>query len=363
MKQVNIGLIGLGGMARWHIHQFEEVEALRIAAICDVSPQALEETGEKLGIAPEKRYSDFAQLIADAEIDGIVSVTPNNTHAEILKACILAGKPLYAEKPLTRTYEEAVEVVSLYRQSPIPCMINFSYRNAPGFQRAKRMMEEGKLGAVRHISVQYMQEWGAVPFETPYVWRFDESVTGTGTLGDLGSHMIDLAQYVTGSSIEGLQAMLRTLIPQRPHLETKEPVEVKVDDFACFNASFDNGAVGVFQTSRNAIGCGNQHEITVYGDLGTVYVSTLNDHELTWTSMKEDVKGTLTEVIDVPSEEGLHPWRAFASLIRGEEIQGYASLEDGFLNQLVLEAVVRSHESRAWIDIASLLPRPVAVSE
>jgi len=363
MTKVRIGLIGLGGMARWHIHQFGEVEDIEIAAVCDVSPQAVEETGDRLNIPKERRYARFQDLIADPAIDGVVSVTPNNTHADILKACIAAGKPLYAEKPLTRTYEEAVEVLSLYRQSPMPCMINFSYRNAPGFQRARKMIASGQLGRIRHLSVQYLQEWGAAPFGTPFVWRFDEGVTGTGALGDLGSHMIDLAQYVTGSNIEGVQAMLRTLIPQRPHPETREPVEVKVDDFACFAAAFGNGAVGVFQTSRNALGCGNQHEITVYGDLGTVHVSTLSDHQVKWTSVQEGVKGTFTEIIDVPPEEGLHPWRAFAALIRGEESEGCATLEDGFYNQLILEAVVRSHEAGAWLDVASLLPRPAAVSE
>ncbi|ANE46623.1 hypothetical protein SY83_10460 [Paenibacillus swuensis] len=354
MDEVRIGIIGLGGMARWHMQQFAATEGVRIAAICDVNPQALEETGDKLNLPADKRYTDYAALIQDPDIDGIVSVTPNNTHAVILKACIEAGKPLYAEKPLTRTFEEAVEVLELYRQKPIPCIINFSYRNVPAFQRIKRMIEEGQIGAVHHMFVQYLQEWGSSPFNTPFVWRFDAEVTGTGTLGDLGSHMIDLSQYLGGSSIQGLQAMLSTIIPQRPDPATQEPVDVKVDDLACWNGRFEDGSIGVFQTSRNAIGSGNQHEITIYGDLGTLHASTLNEHQVKWTSKKEGVEGSFTETLEIPSDEGLHPWSAFARIIRGEEVEGFASLEEGYRNQLVLEAVVRSDRDRAWVEVDDL---------
>lgn len=356
MKEVRIGMIGLGGMARYHLNQFKEVPGVRIAALCDVSAEALAEVGGNFGVPESRRYQSFEALIRDPEVDGIVSVTPNQTHAVILKACIEAGKPLFAEKPLTRTYEEAVEVLELYRRNPIPCMINFSYRYGAGFQLAKSLIQEGRLGRINHLFVQYLQSWGGVPYNTPYVWRFDDAVAGTGTLGDLGSHMIDLAEYVTGSDISELQSILTTIVPERPDPQTGKTMAVRVDDFACFQATFTDGSVGVFQTSRNAIGTGNQHEITIYGDLGTLHASTLNDRELKWTYAKEGEPNFVTETIEVPADKALHPWRSFADLVRGEQQQnpGFATLEDGYRNQRVLEAVVRSHQTRSAVSVHTI---------
>ncbi|GGD95340.1 Gfo/Idh/MocA family protein [Paenibacillus nasutitermitis] len=359
MNEIRIGMIGLGGMARWHIEQFGKVPGVRITALCDVSAEAVQELGDKLGISPEHRYDSYEALIADGEVDGVVSVTPNNTHAAILKGCIAAGKPLFAEKPLTRTFEEAEEVLELYRHNPIPLMINFSYRNGAAFQHARKFIQAGRLGKINHLFVQYLQEWGAPPSNTPYVWRFDEKVTGTGTLGDLGSHMIDLSQYLLGDRISELQAMLKTIVPERSDPLTGQPYDVLVDDFACFNARFNEGAIGVFQTSRNAIGSGNQHEVTLYGDQGTLHISTLNDQQLIWTHPKENgVKETITELIAVPPEEGLNPWQSFRELIRGNTVSEFASLEEGFNNQAVLEAVVRASQSGGIVSVASLSAKP-----
>ncbi|MCD9023219.1 Gfo/Idh/MocA family protein [Cohnella silvisoli] len=355
-REVGIGVIGLGGMARYHIEQLGEVAGARITALCDVSPQALAEVGAKLGVPEEKRYASIDALIGDEEVEGIVSVTPNDSHAAILKACIKAGKPLFAEKPLTRTLEEASEVLELYRRNPIPLLINFSYRNGPAFQYAREFIGEGRLGRINHLFVQYMQDWGSTVKNTPFLWRFDEAVTGTGTLGDLGSHMMDIAEYLTGSRMTELQAMLQTIVQERQDPKTGKPIPVKVDDFACFNARFEDGAVGVFQTSRNALGCGNQHEVTLYGEAGTLHVSTLNDGQVVWTYPKEDGSGTETETIEVPRQKGLNPWREFAERIRGEQAANpeFATLEDGYRNQLLLEAVVQAHQSRSIIAVESV---------
>jgi predicted dehydrogenase len=356
IKQVSIGVIGLGGMARWHMERLGEVADLRITALCDVSPQALSEVGDKLGVREGKRYNSFEALINDSEVDGVISVTPNDSHAAILKMCIEAGKPLFAEKPLTRTYEEALEVLELYRRKPISCLINFSYRNGPAFQYAKEFIRQGRLGHINHLFVQYMQDWGSTVKKTPFLWRFDETVTGTGTLGDLGSHMMDLAEYLTGHRMTELQAMLQTIVPERENPLTGEMTSVLVDDFACFNARFDSGAVGVFQTSRNALGCGNQHEITLYGESGTLHVSTLNDRQLIWTYPKEDGSGTDTVTIEAPDNLGLNPWQEFVNRVRGEQAENksYASLEDVYRNQLLIEAVVQAHLSRSIVNIESL---------
>lgn len=352
-RQVSIGVIGLGGMARHHIEQLGKVEGVKIVALCDVSEEALAEVGGKLNVPEERRYRDAEALIADAGVEGVVSVTPNDSHAAILLACIAASKPLFAEKPLTRTLDEAREVLEAYRRRPIPLLINFSYRNGPAFQYARKFVAEGKLGRINHLFVQYLQDWGSTVKNTPFLWRFDEEVTGTGTLGDLGSHMIDIAEYLTGGRMAELQAMLTTIVPERPHPRTGEPVPVKVDDFACFNARFADGAVGVFQTSRNALGSGNQHEVSLYGEKGTLRVSTLNDRQLVWTYPTEDGRETENRTMDVPESDGLNPWAEFVERIRGERPANpdFAGLEDGYRNQLLLEAVVRANAARAAVAV------------
>ncbi len=352
-RQVNIGVIGLGGMARFHIEQLEKVEGVRIVALCDVSEEALAEVGARLNVSEERRYREAGALIADAGVEGVVAVTPNDSHAAILLGCIAAGKPLFAEKPLTRTLDEAREVLEAYRSSPIPLLINFSYRNGPAFQAARKFVAEGKLGRINHLFVQYLQDWGSTVKNTPFLWRFDEAVTGTGTLGDLGSHMIDVAEYLTGGRMAELQAMLTTIVPERADLRSGEPVPVRVDDFACFNARFADGAVGVFQTSRNALGSGNQHEVALYGEKGTLRVSTLNDRELVWTYPTEDGRETVTETINVAGNEGLNPWAEFAARIRGDRPANplFAGLEDGYRNQLLLETVVRANSARAAVAV------------
>ncbi|MFC4596823.1 Gfo/Idh/MocA family protein [Cohnella hongkongensis] len=352
-REVGIGVIGLGGMARHHIERLGEVEGAKIVALCDVSPEALAEVGDRLGVPEMRRYRSGEALISDPEVEGIVAVTPNDSHAAILLACIGAGKPLFAEKPLTRTLDEAREVAEAYRRSPMPLLINFSYRNGPAFQYARRFVAEGRLGRLNHLFVQYLQDWGATVKDAPFLWRFDEAVAGTGALGDLGSHMMDLAEYLTGSRMVELQAMLSTIVPQRRDPKTGAPAAVRVDDFACLNARFASGAIGVFQTSRNALGSGNQHEIALYGEKGTLRVSTLNDRELVWIYPAEDGQGTVTETIAVPESEGLNPWAAFVDGIRsGRPLRpDFAGLEDGYRNQRLLEAVVQAHLSRAAVPV------------
>src|SRR5690606_26991135 len=145
----NIGLIGLGGMANAHIHGFRNVPGITIFAICDVSEEALERVGSHLGIRPDKRYSDYRQMIQDEEVNAVISITPNGVHAEIMKSCIEAGKPFLSEKPFTMTYEEAEELRKVYDKQSVPAMIGFSYRYTPAFRFARQLIKQNKLGTIR----------------------------------------------------------------------------------------------------------------------------------------------------------------------------------------------------------------------
>ncbi|MGZ9585463.1 Gfo/Idh/MocA family protein [Paenibacillus marinisediminis] len=347
MNKYRIGLIGLGGMAQEHIRRMNAEGRFEIVAVSDVNDDALAIIGDQLGITAGKRYVSFLRLIEDPDVDVVVSVTPNNVHADIIRACLLARKPFLAEKPFTRIFEEAVPLLELYEQQPVPAMIGFTYRYTPAFRYARELVRDGKIGAVSSFSAQYLQGWGAPQYNVPYVWRFDKDITGTGTLGDLGSHMIDLARFIFGEFVE-LSAQLYTIVPERIDPVSGNMVKIEVDDFASFQARMTGDVLGVFQTTRNAIGSGNQHEISIYGDCGTIHASTLDPDQLIW--IREEAPGQLVKMtLEVPNHCKVKQYADFLSMLDGCCTDGLPGFMDGYRNQEVLDAVIRASEGKAVI--------------
>lgn len=349
MRKFRIGLIGLGGMAQEHIRWMKAEGRFDIIAVSDVYEEALAKVGDQLDVAEGKRYLDYNHLIEDTDVDAVVSVTPNNVHADIIRACLQARKPFMAEKPFTRMFEEAESLLELYEQQPIPAMMAFTYRYTPAFRYVRQLVREGEIGTVRSFSVQYLQGWGAAPNNVPYIWRFNKDITGTGTLGDLGSHMIDMARFLIGE-FEELSAQLHTIIPQRQDPASGNMVTIEVDDFASFQARMEGGIMGVFQTTRNAIGSGNQHEVSIYGDLGTLHASTLNPNELIW--IREEAPGQLARVVvEVPASCKVTQYADFTALLEGSVPDGIAGFMDGYRNQEILDAIIKASETKATVQL------------
>ena len=351
MKTFGFGFIGLGGMARAHLRNIKRFEDATVTAVCDVSAEGARAFAAEAGGIPEERiYSDYRSLVADPTVDVIVCVTPNDTHADIIRACLEAGKPFMAEKPFTRTFEEAEALIALYRARPVPNMIGFSYRYQPQFRYARELARSGKLGPIRHAFIQYLQGWGSAAVGTPFVWRFDKAVTGTGTLGDLGSHMIDTARFLIGE-FEEVSGRLATIVRERPHPVTGVSMPVEVDDFACFHASLAGGVPAVFQTTRNALGSGNQHEAYLYGDFGTLFVSSENAKTVTWVHKTPEEPQAVREELPVPTEGGVDQWDEFMKVLRGERSDLVTTVEDGYVNQEVMEAIVASERRKAVVSL------------
>ncbi|MCD9020891.1 Gfo/Idh/MocA family protein [Cohnella silvisoli] len=347
MKKIQLGLIGLGGMASVHAEQILKVEGVSITAICDRDGDKVSEWGERLRIESSSRYTDHEALIKDPNIDAVMSITPNNVHYEIIRLCLIHGKPIMTEKPFTRTFAEAKALLELSNNYETPCMVGFSYRYVPSFRMARDMIRSGKIGQVRHVFIQYLQQWGGPVFETKMSWRLDRSVTGTGALGDLGSHMIDAARFLVGEPAE-LSALMKTLISQREDPSTGQPVDVDIDDFAAFTAILEPGIPAVFQTSRNAYGSQNQFEISVYGDNGSLHMDWVHGDHLTWVHPNEE-RSEVREKIAVPQRYKLLQMQDFVDMVRGTTREETATLRDGYLNQRALEAVERSYAERKTI--------------
>lgn len=349
MKQIRLGLIGLGGMAPTHSNQIEQIEGASITAICDLDSGRVAEWGSRLQIEESSRYTDYEALIKDPNVDAVLSVTPNNVHYEINRLCLIYGKPVMAEKPFTRTYEEAKALLELSAVHKTTCMVGFSYRYVPSFRMARDMIRSGKIGKVRHVFIQYLQQWGGMMFDIDMNWRLDPSITGTGVLADLGSHMIDAARFMVSEPLE-VTALLSPLISQRKDPLSKEMVDVNIDDFAAFIAVLENGIPAVMQTSRNAYGCGNQLEVSIYGDLGSLHMGCEYGDHLTWVHANEE-RSEVREKISVPDRYRLKQLQDFVDLVRGVVREETPTLRDGYLNQRALEAVQRSFREGKRISI------------
>lgn len=352
MKEIRLGLIGLGGMAAVHAEQIEHITGAAITAVCDRDSVKVSEWASKLGIDKNSRYTEPEDLIKDPEVDAVLSITPNNVHYEIIRLCLLHGKPIMTEKPFTRTFEEAEELLELSVKHPTTCMVGFSYRYTPSFRMAREMIKDGRIGTVRHVFFQYLQQWGGPLFKTPMNWRMDKSVTGTGALGDLGSHMLDAARFLIGEPVE-ISSLMSSLITQREDPATGIPVDVDIDDFAAFVAVLDQGIPAVFQTSRNAFGSQNQFEISVYGDTGSLRMGWEYGNTLHYVHRNEE-GNPVHEELAVPEQYHLKQMQDFVDLVRGTVREETATLRDGYLNQRALEAVVQAYMEKRTVEVAEI---------
>jgi predicted dehydrogenase len=349
-QSIRVGLIGLGGMANAHRKMISELEQLQLSALCDVNDELLHKVGDEEGIGKEKQFNEMESLIRDADVDAVISIVPNDLHAKVLELCIRHQKPIMAEKPFTLNFKEAEYLAELYEKKPIPCMVGFSYRYIPAFRYAKQLLQENKIGTLRHMEVRYLQSFGAPIFDVPYLWRFNKAVTGTGALGDLGAHMIDSARFLVGE-FKSVSALMRTFVPERRDPASGSMQKVEVDDYVSFHAVLENDVAGAFLTTRNAIGSGNQHEVTLYGDIGTIHVNCEKPDEVLLSLVDAKELQTSKETLEVPPGYKRQQLEDFIALLSGREQEEIPDFHDGYQNQKVLERIIESAKKGQSVNI------------
>jgi predicted dehydrogenase len=353
MTEIRIGIIGLGGMSYSHMEHIDKLVDVRIIGLSDSNAEAMERAARRYDIPSTKQYKDYMDLIADPEVDAVLSITPNDVHYEIIKCCLLHKKPFMTEKPFTRTFQEALELNQLFDASvnQVPSMVGYSYRYIASFRYARDLIRQGKLGPVRHVFVQYLQEWGLPMKETPMNWRYSREISGTGVLADLGTHMIDAARYLFGEFVE-VSAILKNLVSQRRDPITNHMIPVDIDDFGGFLATLDHDIAAVFQTSRNAYGSGNQLEVTIYGEKGTISISCEDPERLTWIRPNvESPSNSVKELQRVPYEYVIGQLQDFFDMLRGNVRDGLPTFKDGYANQEVLEAIFQAAQEKRTIGL------------
>lgn len=229
----------------------------------------------------DETTTDYREVLERDDIDIVDIVTPGNTHAEIAIAALEAGKHVLCEKPLANTVDEArrmAEAAEAAKERGVLAMVGFTYRRVPAATFARNLVANGAVGKIRQIRAQYLQDWLVDP-ESPLTWRLKKDQAGSGALGDIGAHAIDMAQYIAGQSVESVSGILETFVKERPVMEQgiglsgtagSERGEVTVDDYAAFSGRFSGGALGSFEASRFATGHKNALRVEIAGEKGSI---------------------------------------------------------------------------------------------
>jgi predicted dehydrogenase len=282
---LRVALIGTAFMGRAHSQAwntaprfFDLPRDIRLSVVVGRDAQRTATAAQTLGW--EESATDWRAVVDRDDIDLIDICTPGDTHAEIAIAALEAGKHVLCEKPLANSLAEAQAMADAARAATGVAMCGYSYRRTPALALAKRLVEEGRLGGIRHVRAQYLQDWLS-DADAPLTWRLDREKAGSGALGDIGAHSIDAAQWVTGDRITDVSAVLRTFVPTRPTLTEQvglggrgnadaERGPVTVDDAAAFTAAFAGGALGVFEATRMALGRRNANRLEINGERGSI---------------------------------------------------------------------------------------------
>ncbi len=394
--RLGIGMVGYAFMGVAHSHAwrtaprfFDLPLAPDMAVVAGRDEQAVRAAADRLGWRDTE--TSWKALVAREDVDLVDVCTPGDTHADIAVAALEAGKHVLCEKPLANSVEEAetmVRAAEAARSAGALAMVGFTYRRVPAVQLAKRLVDEGRIGTVRHVRAQYLQDWIADP-QAPLSWRLDRTKAGSGALGDIGAHVVDLAQFVTGEHLTGVSAVLETFVRERPLAASSSGLSgtgaadgatgpVTVDDAAVFLARLSGGGLATFEATRFAYGRKNAIRLEINGSAGSLafdfedmnVLHYFDASQPAWEAGFRRVVVTEPEHAYVgawwPAGHGLGYEHAFThqavDLVRdvADHRQPRPSFADGLQVQRVLDAVERSAADRStWTEV----PAPAGASD
>ncbi|MGY1593944.1 Gfo/Idh/MocA family protein [Geodermatophilus sp. SYSU D00708] len=373
---LRVALIGYAFMGAAHSqawrtapHFFELPLRPELTVLAGRDPARVADAAGRLGWSSTE--TDWRRVLERPDVDLVDVCTPGDTHAEIAIAALEAGKHVLCEKPLANTVAEAeamAEAAARAAARGVRSMVGFTYRRVPAIGLARQLVAEGRIGQIRHVRAQYLQDWIADP-AAPMSWRLEKDKAGSGALGDIGAHIVDLTQYITGERLTGVSALLETFVKQRPlpvssgslsGVGGEETGEVTVDDAAVFLGRFSGGALASFEATRFALGRKNAIRIEVNGSAGSLAFDFEDMNVLEFFDGAEPAATAGFRRIIVTEPE--HPYVAawwpaghglgyehgfthqvvdlVASIAKGEDPT--PSFADGLQVQRVLDAVERS---------------------
>jgi predicted dehydrogenase len=351
VQPIGIGMLGYAFMGKAHSNAYRKISYMtwppplqpQLVSIAGRDEQAVAEAARRYGFA--EHVTDWHAIVADEQVGLFDNVGPNNLHAEPTIAAAEAGKHVICEKPLGRDAAESYETWQRVEAAGVKHMCAFNYRFVPAVRLAREMIEAGEIGEITHFRGAYLQEWGAADIDA---WRFDKSAAGSGALGDLGAHVVDMARYLVGE-IDSVAAMAATFWPER-----------EVDDAVESAVSFENGAVGTIEATRFANGRKNAFTWEINGSKGSLAFDLERLNELEHSEGGKGFRTVLVTEADHPFWEHwwphghiigwehtfVHELHHLLTAIRddGDVAPHGATLADGYRAAEVCDAMLRSAE-------------------
>ena len=351
MSKINIGVVGAGGIANNHLRDISHSTGLNSLAICDVDTRSLTALGEQYGIAEKYRFRNYEDLYSCPDVDAVIIATPNFIHHPATMAAIRAKKPFALEKPIGINVQEAKEILDATKAAKLSNMVCFTYRFWPALRYAKAIVESGTLGEIHHVFGQYIQ---GIPEEAPRLWRYEKSKAGAGTLGDIGSHLIDMARFIVGD-LTSVAADSGIIVKERPNPNGSGMLPVDVDDYFHFLARMKDEIAATFVCTKFAYGRKNYQRFEVYGSKGAIVFT------------QEYLRGDRLEIctgdilkrtgefvpLTIPEEYDVKQVDALQSILEGKGGKLAATVEDGFQVQQIIESLLLSAQNRQWVAIKS----------
>jgi predicted dehydrogenase len=371
-------MLGYAFMGKAHTNAYKKIPYMmypppaipRLVAICGRDEEAVAEAAQRYGY--EGTYTDWRQMLEDDRIQLFDNGGPNDTHAEPCIAAAQAGKHVLCEKPLARTAEEARLMLDAVERAGVKHMVAFNYRFVPAIRQARDLIQSGALGQIYHYRAAYPQEWIMPHYNQSMIWRLERKRAGSGALGDLGAHIVDLGRYLVGE-MASVSAMTRTFVTERPLADGSGTGTVDVDDAFAAVVEFENGAIGTLEATRFAAGCKNRQVWEVNGEKGTIRfnLERMNELEVFWVG--EEPRET-QGFHDVLISESYHPWwenwwphghiigwehtfvheltHLLDCIVNDGDVAPYgATFEDGYRAAVVCDAILESADTRRQVDV------------
>lgn len=382
MNKIKVGVAGLGFIGPAHIEALRRLPDVEVVAVNDFGDEYARAKALSLGITTS--YGDFQAMLSDTTIECVHICTPNFLHYPMAKAALQAGKHVVCEKPLANTVKEAEELVALAKQTGLVNAVHFNIRYYPLIRQMRAMREKGELGKIHSIIGTYLQDW--LFYETDYNWRLEPDKSGESrAIADIGSHLMDLIEYISGLHITAVMADFATIHPQRKkpmkaietysgkmlQPEDYQQVAITTEDYATVMLRFEDGSKGVVTVSQVAAGRKNRINLEISASKQTLSWCSETPNEL-WIGKRDTANQLLmrdpalvhAESRDLISFPGGHnegfpdtSKQLFKEVYRAvregkqPESPAYPTFADGLRELILCEKIIESNKKQAWVQV------------
>jgi len=378
VTEIGVGMLGYAFMGKAHVNAYKKLAYMldppvvtpRLVAIAGRHEDAVRKAAERYGFA--HYFTDWRSMVAHPEVQLLDNGGSNDVHAEPSIAAAHAGKHVLCEKPMARDGAEAKQMLDAVRRAGVKHMVAFNYRFVPAIRQAYELVRGGHLGEIRHFRAAYLQDWITDP-QFPRVWRLERKAAGSGALGDLGSHIIDLARFLVGEP-KAVSAMTRTFITKRPLPGVGGDATVDVDDAFAAAVELEGGCLGTLEATRFALGRKNHQVFEINGSKGSLSfnLEKLNELNVYWHDNRGETRGWTEVLVTEPTHPFISHWWPPGHILGWEhsfvhEIAHLldaiandrdvaplgATFDDGYRNAVVCDAILLSAQEGRRVEIAA----------